>query len=226
MKTKLLYSGICFFVGILVGIFLLFSLGYEKKSATTIEVPLDNLKAVVIPTSTRLTRGQTYFAQIGLMITNARQAVFVNDELIQDGLLQYRVTEKGLHYYEGEILLRKNDGSTREYPFRSEYAVENPSFAMSADLMNILFAGIENPISVVTPFPEHRVKLTVEGGQIRRENPWWVVRPSKEVENLIISVYIVDGEKEMLLGTQTFRVKPASEYFEYFEIKSASEKMQ
>ena len=206
----------------MAGICLLLFLGYEKKTETTIEVPLDNLKAVVIPESTRLVQGQIYSAQIGLMIADTRSEVYINDELIQDGLLQYRVTEKGIFHYEGKILIHQNDGSTREYPFRSEYVVEEPFIAMSADIMNILFVGVDNPITVETPFPRHQVKLTVQDGQIREAYPWWMVRPPKDVEVLTISVKIVDGEKEMLLGSKEFRVKPVSWGFENSIIRKAA----
>ena len=184
MKVKfifaLLIGIVCFFIGIATGIWI----ENEKRlKQPTIEVPLDELQAYVIPKSTRLMRGQTYSAQIGLMIVDTvrRSDVYINDRLIQDGLYKVHTTETGIFSYKGKILIHQNDGSIREYPFESKYSVEEPNFVVSADFMNILYAGIDNPIRIMAPIPDYQFKaITVQGGIIKRVNDGWHIRPSEK----------------------------------------------
>ena len=201
---------VCLLSGIAIGIWIE---NTKRLKRQTIEVSLDDLQAYVIPQSTRLMQGQTYSAQIGLMLANSvhGQEIYINDRLIEDGLMKIPLTEVGNYAYRGKILLRQNDNSIREYPFESHFLVEEPWFVVSADLMNVLYAGIENPISIGASIPFHQLTATARGGKLIRRGTDWVAIPSKNSDTFTILVSYVDGEKTKVLGTKVFQVKPASE---------------
>jgi gliding motility-associated protein GldM len=49
--------------------------------------------------------------------------------------------------YHGVIKFKKPDGTYDYYPFEAEYKVAKSAVAVSADMMNVFYAGVENPVS-------------------------------------------------------------------------------
>lgn len=53
----------------------------------------------------------------------------------------------------------------KEYPFEAEYIAAKPASVVSADKMNVLYIGVENPMSISVPgVADANVTATVSGG--------------------------------------------------------------
>jgi gliding motility-associated protein GldM len=68
---------------------------------------------------------------------------------IEGGRGKYRVmtSAPGDVKYQGVIKFKKPDGSFEYYPFEHEYKVAKSAVAVSADMMNVFYRGVVNPVS-------------------------------------------------------------------------------
>ncbi len=68
---------------------------------------------------------------------------------IVDGLGKYKTgtSAQGDQTFKGSIRFKKPDGTYEVYPFEETYKVAPPSVAISADQMNVFYAGVVNPVS-------------------------------------------------------------------------------
>ena len=65
--------------------------------------------------------------------------------------------------YAGIIRVRKPDGTMQPYGFKDKYTVIKPSATVAADKMNVLYSGIENPVSISAPVDPNRLSLSIPG---------------------------------------------------------------
>lgn len=56
-------------------------------------------------------------------------------------------------------------------------------------MMNVLYAGINNPISISVPgIPTQAVQATMTGGTLTRAGNEWIARPGKVGQDVTITV--------------------------------------
>ncbi|MBQ5778372.1 MAG: gliding motility protein GldM [Paludibacteraceae bacterium] len=192
---------------------------------------VNKIEAVVIPNSKYVIRGAKYTAQIVLAASDSTQKpeVFIggNPEtgtggtLVPDGLLEQTATAIGDKKYSGYIRLTSPTG-TKIYPFESDYNVGEPTAIVSADKMNVFYAGIDNEVSISVPgVPASNISASITGGSIRKEaSGGWVVRPAKVGQNCVISVVAKIDGKDQRMGDKSFRVKalpPPVAYIPYMK---------
>ena len=54
----------------------------------------------------------------------------------------------------------------------------SPKFIISADKMNVLYAGIENPVSIaISSVPTEQITVSIDNGTITQSGDHWVVTP-------------------------------------------------
>ena len=109
----------------------------------------------------------------------------------------------GAHNWGGLIKLKTKKGP-KVYDFKSSFEVGVPSFAVSADKMNVFYMGVDNPVSVSAPMP----KFTASGPGLSKSGKGWIMRPKKP-GNVKINVTGVDEAtgKNIAVGSKEFRVK-------------------
>ncbi|HTF04758.1 MAG TPA: GldM family protein, partial [Bacteroidia bacterium] len=130
---------------------------------------------------------------------------------IHDGLGQYtvRTDKEGIMTYEGVINMKTPKGTYMQFPFQSQYIVARPSATASAEKMNVMYAGLENPIAVSVPgVPNEKVRVTCDNGVLTplgggRYN---VTNPKAGICHINISAE-TDSGKVKPMGVQEFRVK-------------------
>jgi gliding motility-associated protein GldM len=119
----------------------------------------NKLGAVVIPKSpTYITLGNTYEASVFVSASDSTTAPLIKvadqtlplDELGR-GIYTAKPTSTGLKKYDGVISLQAPDGTTATYKFNSEYSVGESNVVISPTAMNIMYAGIANPIDISVP---------------------------------------------------------------------------
>lgn len=176
------------------------------------DVRVNELNAFVIPQSRMVMRGGRYSASIVLAAvdTTARPDIFVGGKKLPGdrGLYEFNTSSTGTFDYSGYIEVAHGDGSTTRHPFTSSYTVMEPTATVSATMMNVLYAGINNPMSISVPgVPMSGVSATMTNGTLTRQGDGWIARPSKVGENATITVTAnIDGRPQTV-ATSTFRVR-------------------
>ena len=93
--------------------------------------------------------------------------------------------------------------------FSQKYTVVDPSATVSADLMNMLYAGYNNPISVSVPgVPLNKVQATMTNGTLQAVGPGkYIARPSKIGQDAVITVVSTNTGHPQQMGQYKFRVR-------------------
>ena len=176
------------------------------------DVRVNELTAYVIPQSRMVMRGGKYSANIVLAAvdTTARPEIFIDGHSLgnQLGLYELSPTQTGVFNYSGYLEVTHGDGSKTQHPFQSSYTVIEPMATVSATMMNVLYAGIDNPISISVPgVAMAEISATMSNGSLTRSGDKWVARPSNVGANATITVTAnMDGRSVQMAAT-TFRVR-------------------
>lgn len=190
------------------------------------DVRVNELNAYVIPNSNMVMRGGKYTANIVLAAidTTQRPVVFVNGSRLSNdrGLLELPAGSVGKHDYSGYIEVARGDGTIDHRPFSSSYTVMEPMATISATMMNVLYAGIDNPISISVPgVPMTAVQATMTNGSLVRNGDHWVAHTSQVGSEAVISVSAqIDGRAQPV-GSMTFRVRKLPDPTPFIPIKDA-----
>ena len=83
-----------------------------------------------------------------------------------------------------------------------------PSATVSATMMNVLYAGIDNPMSISVPgVAMNGVSATMTNGTLTRKGDEWIARPAKIGENATITVTATIDGRPQTVATTSFRVR-------------------
>ncbi len=176
------------------------------------DVRVNKLNAFVIPQSRIVMRGGKYSANIVLAAVDTTQRPVINingSQLGNDmGLYEVMAGKTGTFDYSGYLEVPRGDGTMMRHDFKSSYTVIEPSATVSATMMNVLYAGIYNPVSISVPgVPTNSVSAVMTNGTLTRNGDQWVARPAKVGEEAVISVVAdFDGRKQEV-STTKFRVR-------------------
>ncbi len=177
------------------------------------DVRVNELNAFVIPESRYVMRGGRYSANIVLAAvdTTARPDIYINGNKfdMSDGIYEFTPNATGHFSYSGYIELTHSDGHVTRHPFESEYEVVNPTATVSATMMNVLYAGIDNPISISVPgVASSAVSASINNGTLTKNGDGgWVARPSKVGSDADITVSASISGKIQPVNTVSFRVR-------------------
>ncbi len=172
---------------------------------------VNEMSAMVLPKSQMVMRGSEYVAEIVLAAVDSthRPRISVGGEPLESGNNVYSVTATGTGEvkYDGSVTVENRDGTTSEYQFNSSYFVLDPMATVSATMMNVLYSGIDNPVSISVPgVPQSSVSATMTGGTLKKEGNAWVARPSQEGEAEITVTADVDGTHRQM-AKHKFKVR-------------------
>ena len=175
------------------------------------DMRVNSLSAYVIPNSNMVMRGGKYSARIVLAAvdTTQRPDIYVGGgRLNASGLYEFVAGGTGEHQYSGYIEVPRPDGSRAKYPFSQSYTVIEPMATISPTMMNVLYAGISNPISISVPgVPMSGVSATISQGSLSRNGDVWVARVANVGSEATINVSaMIDGRSQQV-GSMKFRVR-------------------
>lgn len=168
--------------------------------------------AFVVPQSRIVMRGTKYSANIVLAAvdTTQRPVVYVNGHRLGNdkGLYEVGTGKAGKYDYSGWIEVLGRDGSVTRRDFKSSYTVIDPLATVSATMMNVFYAGINNPVSIAVPgVPENSISATMTNGSLVKGANGWIARPAKVGAECVVTVTAeMDGHRTSV-GSTTFRVR-------------------
>lgn len=190
------------------------------------DVRVNSLDAYVIPNSNMIMRGGKYSANIVLAAidTTQRPTIYVNGSKLNNsnGLYEFVAGATGEHEYSGYIEVARGDGSVDRRPFKSKYTVMEPMATISPTMMNVLYAGIDNPISISVPgVPMTAIQATMTNGTLSRQGDHWIAHSSKVGGEAVISVTAQFDGRSQSVGSMTFRVRKLPDPAPYIAMTDA-----
>jgi gliding motility-associated protein GldM len=177
-------------------------------------VNLDKFNAVAVAPTSYVLVGQPYTAQVFLTASDSHSNPDITVEgsklPTEAGVGKYSGStgSEGIHTWVGTIKVRQNDGSFKEYKTPPQtYQVAKPSAVVSPDKMNVLFIGVQNPVSVSAPgVPKEKLHVSISNGSLSGSNGKYEATVSAPGE-ATITVSGELGGKTQVLGSTLFRIK-------------------
>ena len=190
------------------------------------DVRVNELNAYVMPQSRLVMRGAKYSANILLAAvdTTQRPAVYIDGKRLASdkGLYEVNAASTGNFSYNGWLEVPAPDGSTRRLDFSSSYTVIEPMATVSATLMNVLYAGIDNPMDISVPgVPMGDISATMTNGTLTRSGDHWVARPSQVGSDAVVTVTATMDGRSVTMAATTFRVRKLPDPSPFIAFKDA-----
>ena len=189
------------------------------------DIRVNALNAFVIPNSQTIVRGDKFSARIVMAAVDTTQQpqIFIGGkEMNLPGGLYETVTGRtGDFTLSGYIQVANGNGELLKRNFEQKYTVVDPSATVSADLMNVLYAGYSNPLSVSVPgVPVNKVQATMTGGTLQPVGPGrYIARPTAVGQNVTITVTSTNTGRPQQMGQFTFRVRRLPDPTPYIAMK-------
>ena len=186
------------------------ALAYLLTNVDASDVRVNQLSAFVIPDSRIVMRGGRYSARVVLAAidTTQRPNIFIGGRQITNGLYELNWGSTGVFDYSGYLEVPRGDGTMARHDFKSSYTVIEPAATVSATMMNVLYAGIDNPISISVPgIPTSQVNASMTNGSLTRSGDAWVARPTTVGSDAVITVTATVDGRSQTVNTTTFRVR-------------------
>ena len=192
------------------------------------DIRVNKLEAFVVPEKTTLYPGERFMANIVMAAVDTTQQpeIYVNGARVNTRNGQYSFTAGGVgeHQFSGYILMRNARGDVLRRNFLQKYSViPVPGGAtIAADLMNVLYAGYDNPMSVSVPgVPQNGVSVSMSGGRLIAKGAGrYVAVPSAVGHDVTFRVTARDGDKTRSFPPFTFKVRKLPDPTAYIALGS------
>jgi gliding motility-associated protein GldM len=196
----------------------------------------DEIDKKVVPNSNIIMQGQDYGSQVFVAAYSSTDTPIVlikegvdsvpltlseNDpgvikvDSISNGIAHYirKGAGVGEYKYAGVIKIKGPDGSYKNYNFAKSYQVIRPSATVSATKMNVVYRGLENPLSVsASGYTSNQVSVSSSGGGSlsKKSGSDYVFVPTRggNADEVTFSVSATDSEgNRASLGSFKYRIK-------------------
>lgn len=178
------------------------------------DIRVNELNAYVSAEATTLYPGETFRSKIFMAAvdTTQRPEIYVNGRRIDaNGNYSFTAGSPGNYSFSGYILMPNAAGDIVRREFTQKYNVIAPpqGATVAADLMNVLYAGFNNPISVTAAgIPNSQVHLSMTGGTLTSTGPGkYTARPAQVGSDVTFTVTGTVNGKSMNMGSFTFQVR-------------------
>ncbi|MDO5446246.1 MAG: gliding motility protein GldM [Prevotellaceae bacterium] len=185
---------------------------------------VNNFTAFVIPNAQTVTRGSKFSAKIVMAAIDSTQQpkIFVGGTQLRNNTYERVCTSSGDFTLSGFIEMLSEDGQPIRRNFTQKYTVVDPTATVSADLMNVLYAGYDNPMSVSVPgVPLNNVSMTMSGGSLSAKGQGkYVARPAKPGSQVTFTVTANMNGTSQQMGQFTFQVRKLPDPTAYIDLPS------
>ena len=171
----------------------------------------DQLQAKVLAKSNYVMEGENYEADILMVASNSTGTpdIMVGETPvdIESGVGKYtqRASGVGIKTFAGRIIV---DG--KPFTFEEEFTVFKPAATIAATEMNLLYKGIDNPMSISVPgFAASEVKISAPGLRLKSMGggKYNAKVPASTNKSVTITASITRDGKSKVVGSQKFRVR-------------------
>lgn len=193
------------------------------------DIRVNKIAAQVVPRSQLIMMGSRYEANIVLSSYDSTRIpkIVVNGAELPasaQGVYRATATRAGTFPVKGYIETSRADGSTIRQEFSTEYYVTEPFATVAPTLMNVLYAGIDNPISIAVPgVASQNVTATMTNGTLTRRGNSWVAKPSKIGTPAVVTVMAKQGDgRTVKMAETSLRVRALPDPLPYIEYRDAN----
>lgn len=189
------------------------------------DIRVNQLNAYVIPSAQTVMQGSKFSAQIimAAVDSTSKPTIFIGDKELttEDGVYSTVCSKTGDFSFSGHIEMVNGDGERIRRDFMQKYSVIAPSATVSADIMNVLYAGYDNPISVSVPgIPSSKLRVSMTGGSFTQKGEGkFNARPTTPGTQAVISVSADCDGRMQDMGQFTFRVRALPDPMAFIEYK-------
>ncbi|MBR3883572.1 MAG: gliding motility protein GldM [Bacteroidaceae bacterium] len=192
------------------------------------DVRVNQIRALVIPNSKNVVRGNEFTAQIILAAVDSTQRpeIFIGDEKLttENGYYSKQCNTTGDYTLNGYLMVNDGSGIASRYDFTQNYTVVEPTATVSASLMNVLYAGFENPLSISVPgVPAKNISASIAKGKGSLKSDGkdgFIIIPSQVGEDINIEVTATNETgRRQSMGQYTFRVRQLPNPTPFIEYK-------
>jgi gliding motility-associated protein GldM len=190
----------------------------------------DRIEAKVLPKTNYLFTGDQYEAEVIVAAYDTSQSpnvyfmrgvdslpVSLKDQATlissQNGRINFNfpASSAGLQKYAGFVSVKNSSGSENTYHFNSEYIVSQPSLTVSATNMNVLYVGVNNPLSIsVSGVPAENIFPVISSGTLKPnkgKGGGWIATVPAGNRQATIEVSVKINGKMKRMGSEIYRVK-------------------
>ena len=185
---------------------------------------VNEITPIVIPQTRTVMLGGVYQAYIGLAAvdTTQRPQIVINGTPLPtdaNGMYRRGAGSVGSFSYTGYIEMKGGDGNLIRRDFKDEYYVVEPNATIAPTLMNVLYAGYDNPVRIAVPgIASQNIRPTMTNGTLTQRGELWIAKPAKVGQEAIISVEarMADGRWQNMAQT-AFRVRALPDPLPYLD---------
>ena len=177
------------------------------------DIRVNEVNAYVVPNTMTVVQGGRFSAQIFMAAvdTTNRPTIYVGGKEIKSdhGVYETICNQTGDFTLKGWIETLNGSGEKVKREFSQNYTVIPPSATVSADIMNVLYAGYDNPMSVSVPgIPSSRLQVSMTGGSFTQKGDGkYIARPTNVGGEAVITVAAQTEGRVQEMGKFTFRVR-------------------
>jgi gliding motility-associated protein GldM len=176
-------------------------INYCHGQVGAVEVVYNRYKPIIGQSATVLLAGQEIEVNAGLAAFNndKRPTVYINGakvDLDADGLAVKKFPVNASGKIPVRIEFINQDGKPDFVTKDVEYVVGQSSAAVQLDKMNVLFIGVDNPVTISGSGNVDQIQAKIDGGggQMIGTGTHRTVRVNQETDNCIITVITPDGK--------------------------------
>ena len=178
------------------------------------DIRVNEINAYVLPEATTLFPGETFKSRIVMAAvdTTKRPEIYINGRRVSaDGNYNFTVGAPGEYAFSGYILMPNAAGDLMRRNFTQKYNVIAPptGATVAADLMNVLYAGYSNPISVsASGISSDKIRLSMTGGTLTAQGHGkYTARPAAVGQDVHFTVTGEVNGRTQTMGTFAFKVR-------------------
>ena len=177
------------------------------------DIRVNELNAYVIPSAQTVVQGGKFSAQIlmAAVDTTNRPTIYIGGRKIESdrGIYETVCSKTGDFNLVGYIEMMNAQGELVRRDFQQKYTVVAPSATVSADLMNVLYAGYDNPMSVSVPgVAANQLQVTMSGGGLTPKGDGkFIAKPTSVGGEAVITVAAKTEGRVQEMGKFTFRIR-------------------
>ncbi len=199
------------------------------KNIDVSDLRVNTTEAFVIPESQTVMRGGVYRANIVLAAVDStlRPTVHVNGQDLPEsanGVYTAVASGAGPKTVSGYVEMPRGDGSMLRQEFSTQYMVVEPSATIAPVMMNVLYMGIDNDISIAANgvATQNLTPTMTNGTLTNKGNGIWTARPARAGVEAEITVMGTVAGRSQMMGQGKFRVRPLPDPTPYISIKDAN----
>ena len=192
---------------------------FDKISAN--DFKFDKVTVISRPTASYIIQGGKYETRVNIGAYDSRATFTANvngSTLTSDetGSVVYTAacTTPGEKKVHGTIYVKKDNGPAEEYEFDDSYFVAPPVAVVALTKMNVVYAGIDNPVSISVPGVDSRnvIPVVAEGAATISKDPSgkagdYIINASKMGKIKIRVDAKMEGGGTKTMGEQLLRAK-------------------